>query len=138
MKIPPFRNNKKHSSSSSSSSSNNKNNNSTRSLNTTQTEEVGLHSSYIQSQIQIQKERGNWHVDLTNVLQDDDDNEELEKVSWIKPVVWCVYLMLKLSSHYISTLVHFKRSRDILIKSTPFTGHHSTNQSWHPARLIDV
>ena len=77
MKIPPF--GKKHSSSSSSSS--NKNNNSTRSMNTTQTEEVGLQSSYIQSQIQIQKERGNWHVDLTNVLQDDDDNEELRRHS---------------------------------------------------------
>ena len=76
MKIPPF--GKKHSSSSSSS---NKNNNSTRSINTTQTEEVGLQSSYIQSQIQIQKERGNWHVDLTNVLQDDDDNEELRRHS---------------------------------------------------------
>ena len=75
MKIPPF--NKKHSSSSSS----NNNNNSSRSINTTQTEEVGLQSSYIQSQIQIQKERGNWHVDLTNVLQDDDDNEELRRHS---------------------------------------------------------
>ena len=74
MKIPPF--SKKHS-----SSSNNKNSNSTRSINTSQTEEVGLQSSYIQSQIQIQKERGNWHVDLTNVLQDDDDNEELRRHS---------------------------------------------------------
>jgi len=75
MKIPPFRNDKKHSSSS------NKNSNNTRSINTSQTEEVGLQSSYIQSQIQIQKERGNWHVDLTNVLQDDDDNEELRRHS---------------------------------------------------------
>jgi len=75
MKIPPFRNDKKHSSSS------NKNSNNTRSINTTQTEEVGLQSSYIQSQIQMQKERGNWHVDLKNVLQDDDDNEELRRHS---------------------------------------------------------